>query len=389
MHPPTTGRQTSRSPFAGALAGVTVAVLALTGAACGGTTASSPSTSTTTVASTTTRPPTTTTPAPVVGPPGGPIPTGFQATSFTAVSLNAWWMLGTARCLTGSGTCGAILRTNNGGSTFAGIPSPPVGASDLFQLRFASPIDGYVFGPELWQTSDGGATWANVPIPGQVTELEAADDEAYALVTSAGSATSTSNELLTAPVGSQQWRQVPTPAPLGYGAQFALSGPNLYVLGGNGDQVLLYSSDQGAQFSQRADPCTAGLGGSLTAAVDGSSTLWAACPTGMMADATLSTDGGVTWRVAMATGLFPNSLKLVAASSSVALASPAPETLSGAVVRTTNGGSTFAVVQSGSSPSAISWVGFSDPSRAYAILAGGLVESIDGGATWPSVALKS
>jgi len=389
MHPPTTGRQTSRSPFAGALAGVTVAVLALTGAACGGTTASSPSTSTTTVASTTTSPPTTTTPAPVVGPPGGPIPTGFQATSFTAVSLNAWWMLGTARCLTGSGTCGAILRTNNGGSTFAGIPSPPVGASDLFQLRFASPIDGYVFGPELWQTSDGGATWANVPIPGQVTELEAADDEAYALVTSAGSATSTSNELLTAPVGSQQWRQVPTPAPLGYGAQFALSGPNLYVLGGNGDQVLLYSSDQGAQFSQRVDPCTAGLGGSLTAAVDGSSTLWAACPTGMMADATLSTDGGVTWRVAMATGLFPNSLKLVAASSSVALASPAPETLSGAVVRTTNGGSTFAVVQSGSSPSAISWVGFSDPSRAYAILAGGLVESIDGGATWHSVALKS
>jgi photosystem II stability/assembly factor-like uncharacterized protein len=259
----------------------------------------------------------------------------------------------------------------------------------LFQLRFASPIDGYVFGPELWQTSDGGATWANVPIPGQVTELEAADDEAYALVTSAGSATSTSNELLTAPVGSQQWRQVPTPAPLGYGAQFALSGPNLYVLGGNGDQVLLYSSDQGAQFSQRADPCTAGLGGSLTAAVDGSSTLWAACPTGMMADATLSTDGGVTWRVAMATGLFPNSLKLVAASSSVALASPAPETLSGAVVRTTNGGSTFAVVQSESSPSAISWVGFSDPSRAYAILAGGLVESIDGGATWHSVALKS
>ena len=389
MHPPTTGRQTSRSPFAGALAGVTVAVLALTGAACGGTTASSPSTSTTSVASTTTSPPTTTTPAPVVGPPGGPIPTGFQATSFTAVSLNAWWMLGTARCLTGSGTCGAILRTNNGGSTFAGIPSPPVGASDLFQLRFASPIDGYVFGPELWQTSDGGATWANVPIPGQVTELEAADDEAYALVTSAGSATSTSNELLTAPVGSRQWRQVPTPAPLGYGAQFALSGPNLYVLGGNGDLVLLYSTDQGAQFGQRADPCTAGLGGSLTAAVDGSSTLWAACPTGMMADATLSTDGGVTWRVAMATGLFPNSLKLVAASSSVALASPAPETLSGAVVRTTNGGSTFAVVQSGSSPSAISWVGFSDPSRAYAILAGGLVESIDGGATWHSVALKS
>lgn len=298
-------------------------------------------------------------------------------------------MLGTARCLTGSGTCGAILRTTDGGSVFAGIPSPPVSASDVSQLRFASPLDGYAFGPELWQTADGGATWANVPIPGQVTELEAADGEAYALVTGAGSANSTSNELLTAPVGSRQWRQVPTPTPLGHGSQFAVSGPNLYVLGGNGDLVLLYSTDQGAQFSQRFDPCTAGLGGSVTVAADGTSTLWAACPTGMMAEAMLSTNGGVTWRVATATGAFPNSLKLAAASSSVALASPAPETLSGALVRTTNGGSTYAVVLSGSSPSTVSWVGFSDPSRAYALLAGSLFESSDGGATWRSVALKN
>jgi photosystem II stability/assembly factor-like uncharacterized protein len=390
MHPASTGRQTNRIPFAGALAGVSVTVLALTGAACGGgPTSSPPSTSATTVVSTTTSSPTTTTPVPVVGPSGGPIPTGFQPTSFTAVNLDEWWILGTARCLTGSGTCGAILRTTDGGSVFAGIPSPTVGANEVSQLRFAGPLDGYAFGPELWQTADGGATWANVPIPGQVTELEAADGEAYALVTGAGSANSTSNELLTAPVGSLQWRQVSTPTPLGYGAQFALSGPNLYVLGGNGDLVLLYSTDKGAQFSQRVDPCTAGLGGSVTAAADGTSTLWASCPTGMMAEAMLSTNGGVTWRVATATGAFPNSLELAAVSSSVALASPAPETLSGALVRTTNGGSTFAAVLSGSSPSSVSWVGFSDPSRAYALLAGSLFESSDGGATWRSVAFKN
>lgn len=390
MHPATTGRKTNRNPLTGALAGVAVTVLALTGAACGGTTTSSPrSTSATTGAPTTTGSPTTTAPVPVVGLSGGPIPTGFRATSFTEVSLDAWWMLGAARCLTGSGMCGAILRTTDGGSVFAGIPSPPVGASDVSQLRFASPLDGYAFGPELWQTADGGATWANVLIPGQVTELEAADGEAYALVTGAGSANSTSNELLTAPVGSLQRRQVSTPTPLGYRAQFALSGPNLYVLGGNGDLVLLYSTDQGAQFSLRVDPCTAGLGGSVTAAADGTSTLWAACPTGMMAEAMLSTDGGVTWRVATAPGAFPNSLELAAASTSVALASPAPETLSGALVRTSNGGSTFAVVLSGSSPSSVSWVGFSDPSRAYALLAGSLFESSDGGSTWRSVAFKN
>jgi len=297
-------------------------------------------------------------------------------------------MLGTAQCLTGSGTCGAILRTTDGGSVFAGIPSPPATAGDVSQLRFASPLDGYAFGPALWQTADGGATWTNIAVSGHVTELEAADGEAYALVTGTGSANSTSNELLTAPVGSPQWRQLSTPTPLGYGAQFALSGSNLYVLGGNGDSVLLYSADRGAQFSQRVDPCTPDLPGAVTAAADGTSTLWAACPTGMMAEAMLSTDGGVTWHVATATGEFPNSLKLAAASSSVALASPAPETLSGALVRTTNGGSTFTVVLPGSSPSTITWVGFSDPSRAYALVAGSLFESSDGGALWSSEALK-
>jgi photosystem II stability/assembly factor-like uncharacterized protein len=396
MHPAAISITTNRNRFARALTGVVVTALALTGAACGSTPTSSPRPTSSTTASATTGPtssttssPTTTAPGPAVGPPGGPIPTGFQATSFTAVSLDAWWMLGTARCLTGSGTCGAILRTTDGGSVFAGIPSPPVSASDVSQLRFANPLDGYAFGPELWETADGGATWANVPVPGQVTELEAVDGEAYALVTGAGSANSTSNELLTAPVGSRQWQQVPTPTPLGHGAQFAVSGPNLYVLGGNGDLVLLYSTDQGAQFSQRVDPCTAGLGGSVTVAADGSPTLWAACPTGTMAEAMLSTNGGVTWRVATQTGAFPNSLKLAAASSSVALASPAPQTLSGALVRTTNGGSTYAVVLSGSSPSTVSWVGFSDPSRAYALLAGSLFESSDGGATWRSVAFKN
>jgi photosystem II stability/assembly factor-like uncharacterized protein len=153
--------------------------------------------------------------------------------------------------------------------------------------------------------------------------------------------------------------------------------------------VLLYSTDLGAHFSQRVDPCTAGLGGSVTAAADGSSTLWAACPTGMMAEAMLSTNGGVTWRIATATRPFPNSLKLAAASSSVALASPAPETLSGTLVRTTNGGSTYAAVLSGSILSTVSWVGFSDPSRAYALLVGRLFESTDGGGTWRSVALKN
>jgi hypothetical protein len=232
--------------------------------------------------------------------------------------------------------------------------------------------------------------------PGKVAELEAADGEAYALVCAAGSADCESMDLLRSPVGSPKWQQLSTSVPLGYGSQFAVSGPNLYVLSGSGHLVLYYSADMGASFSQRDDPCFAGLGGSVTAAADGSSTLWAACPTGTMAAAMLSTNGGTTWRVAPKTEEFPNSLKLSAASASVALAWPSYRSVSGALVRTTNGGGSFSVVLSEPSPATISWAGFSDSVRAYAFITsnGGtgttqLFESNDGGATWRSVVIKS
>ncbi|MFZ0171371.1 MAG: hypothetical protein WAL04_06780, partial [Acidimicrobiales bacterium] len=289
----------------------------------GGTTTSSSATPSTAPAtsSTSTTSATTTMPAPA----GGVVPADFQATSFTAVSLDEWWMLGTARCIVGSGTCGAIVRTTDGGSTFTGIPSPPVSAGDVTQLRFATALDGYAFGPQLWETTDGGARWSQVPTPGTVTELEAADGEAYALSCAAGS-NCQSMALLRSPVGATQWQSVSTPVTLGYGAQFALSGPNLYLLSGNEPPlVLLYTDNDAATFSKRLDPGTPSLGGRLTAAADGSPTLWAASPTGTMAATELSTDGGTTWRVVAATGEFPNSVGLAAASSSVALVWPGPE----------------------------------------------------------------
>ena len=308
-------------------------------------------------------------------------------------------MLGTARCLTGSRTCGAIVRTTDGGSKFVGIPSPPVSPSGVTQLRFANALDGYAFDPQLWETRNGGASWAKVATPGHVTELEAADGEAYALVCAAGSATCRSMELLGSPAGSRKWRQVSTSAPLGFGAQFAVSGPNLYLLRGNEHLGLLYSADKGANFSRRADPCRADLGSRVTAAADGSPTLWAACQTGTEAAGWESNNGGTTWHAASPRFAgFPNSLGLAAASSSVALAWPGQQNskdLPAALDRTTNGGKTYSAVLSSSWR--VSWAAFSDPARAYALVAavetGGtgprhLFESNDGGATWRQAVIK-
>jgi len=283
----------------------------------------------------------------------------------------------------------------DGGSHFAGIPSPPARAGDVTQLRFASALDGYAFEPQLWQTTDGGSSWAKVATAGEVTDVEAADGEAYALACESGSCQSM--ELLRSPVGSGAWQKVATPVTLGYGAQFALSGPNLYLLSGNAPPlVLLYSADKATTFTKRVDPGTPSLGGRVTAAADGSATLWAVSPTGMMAATELSTDGGTTWHVVTPTGGFPNSQEITAASSSVALAWPGPE-VSGeapaALARTTDGGTRFSAVLSSSGR--VSWAGFSDPFRAYALVSSRstpttqLFESTDGGATWQNVVIKS
>ena len=268
-------------------------------------------------------------------------------------------------------------------------------ASEVTQLRFANALDGYAFDPELWETTNGGASWVRVATPGTVTELEAADGEAYALTCATGPASCGSVELLRSPVGSLEWQKV-TPVGLVYGAQFAVSGPSLYVLSADPPRpfVLLYSADKGATFTNRVEPCAAGLGGTVTPAADGSPTIWAVCPTGTEATVMLSTNGGTTWRVAEPTEAgFPNHVGLSAASSSVALVWPAPfAELPAAMARTTNGGKSYSAVLSSSGR--VLWAGFSDPVRAYALLvtASGptqLFESNDGGAKWFRVVIKS
>jgi hypothetical protein len=80
-----------------------------------------------------------------------------------------------------------------------------------------------------------------------------------------------------------------------------------------------------------------------------------------------------------------------AVSARTALVWPGPPP-SGGLALTTDGGETFHTVFQGPSGSDLFWAGYSDPSRAYLLiamnmtpLAGQLWESNDGGATWGQV----
>jgi hypothetical protein len=122
-------------------------------------------------------------------PAGGPVPPGFAATSVTFVSVDEAFVLGTAPCA--HAPCTSIVRTLDRGASWAGVPAPVVPLADPYDytgqpaawgIRFASPVQGFVFGNGLWVTTDGGAQWTAAAGPGgSIVDLEVIDGQLLAL----------------------------------------------------------------------------------------------------------------------------------------------------------------------------------------------------------------
>jgi photosystem II stability/assembly factor-like uncharacterized protein len=163
-------------------AGPSLVCVALLVASCSSTSAP-PSTRATTTSlsstSTTSSPATSTTLAP---PAGGAVPSGFLPGPVTFVSTATGYAIGVASSCPG-GQCVALVRTTDGGGTWVGLTPPTAGyvahgvpaASGLpgvDEVRFADPLDGWVFGPALFATHDGGRTWQQIDIDGSVVALE-------------------------------------------------------------------------------------------------------------------------------------------------------------------------------------------------------------------------
>jgi hypothetical protein len=53
---------------------------------------------------------------------------------------------------------------------------------DVSEIRFADPLDGWAYGPALWATHDGGASWQQVDAGGAVVSLETAGGYVDAVV---------------------------------------------------------------------------------------------------------------------------------------------------------------------------------------------------------------
>lgn len=371
------------------------------------------STTTTTTASTTA---TSTSPAPATpgGPAGGPVPHGFDPVSFTAVSDDDFWLLGTAPC--SSAICTSIVRSTDGGAHFVGIPAPVeqltgVGTSPgLSELRFADSLDGFAGsdgepGP-LWATHDGGEHW-QVTLPDVMTFTVSAG-LVDAITGSCSNGVCSNLHFDVTPASHDAWSSAPLPLQSAGGfLDITAHGVSAWITLSPATQTadaqtLLYTDDAGVHpLITEPSPCTAGLGGDLEASSD--SVVWAVCPTGMMAGAWRSTDAGAHWTALRAgTGTngpgMSNGARLAAVSDTTAVLATGDV---GQLLRSTDGGLTFTtIVPPGQTGQQWQWLGFTDPMTGAGLRFGGgepvgperlsplqLWRSIDGGVSWHPITI--
>lgn len=191
----------------------------------------------------------------------------FRAVDATFIGTDDGWALGTADCLTGTGTCPAMMRSTDGGQTWTSMPQPTgaqIGADGIENIRFATDQIGYAYGPNaLYMTIDAGATWAKQP--GGAIALETADHNVIRVTSPhTGCPGPCDVRVETAPVGSADW--TPATLPGGYpedGLQFVRAGSDAYLLffgnpaGGaeRATSVLFRSSDDGKTWTRSGEPC--------------------------------------------------------------------------------------------------------------------------------------
>jgi len=190
------------------------------------------------------------------------------------VSARDGWVLGQSGCA----ECAALRETRDGGDSWTVLPPPPAPLgyytsgtmSGVTQVAFADAASGFLYGPQLLATSDGGRTWSRESLP-PVQDLVTGNGYAYALTSAMGRA---HERLWRTAIGSGTWTMLPTPAgpEPGNASLIDASGSTLVLLqqGFTGPErvstaatagALWLSTDHGMTWQARTVPCTGKDGG--------------------------------------------------------------------------------------------------------------------------------
>jgi photosystem II stability/assembly factor-like uncharacterized protein len=147
-------------------------------------------------------------------------PAGFEPVSASFMSVGSGYVLGT-RGHTRLPGAALVVKTVNGGRTWAAVTAPPVRlvnpvgvvpGTSVSAIRFADASNGWLFNPALWVTHDGGRHWRQLSLLGTVHALATSGGQVFASVAPRGGGPA---RLYTSPVGADRWTRVPAVVPAG------------------------------------------------------------------------------------------------------------------------------------------------------------------------------
>jgi hypothetical protein len=333
-----------------------------------------------------------------------PAANSFSPLSVTAIGPTTYWvLLAGSGC-----DCMTLKMTSDGGQTFSTLQAPAgKGAKGWTAsvIRFANATDGWAFqdadsaGPSLFTTTDGGRSWSETKqFAGRVVDLVAANGKAWAVVdtTPDNQQVPTQFALYMTSYGQapEAWIRVSLPIDLGSTLPAIVDQDGTVTVLASGparanNKVHVLIAAPGGPFTDHTGPCEQDLGGYLSNSATG---VWAICPTGHMAGVSVSTDRGASWKSVQ--NLPPPSLPdpgrggFGAIDDTHALVyDPATSGL----VRVTVGSSPQPVT---SGPAAVGvgtvFIGFTTPSTGFLVTfqedsTGELWRTTDGGTTWAMV----
>src|SRR5690242_17391928 len=246
------------------------------------------------------------------------VPTSFQPVSASFQSAARGFVLGAAGCRQVRACQARLATTTDAGAYWRFTGAPDVRlfnaagntltqASKVRDVVFASRRTGWLYGPGLWATHDGGATWRKITLGGDivpsqgggVVAMAAAAGTAYAVV-APDPFHGKPAELYASPAGQDAWARVGTMTGGPSWASLAVAGTAAWF----GTSAGLWATADGVHWHQDPVACPASdIGGLGSIAAASPSRVVFLClgdgAAGSMGkDVLRSSDGGTTVRLA-------------------------------------------------------------------------------------------
>lgn len=302
------------------------------------------------------------------------------------------------------GECTSLLVSNDGGATWArrtgqGLPPTCSETVCVQHVRFANDRVGYAYSRGLWITSDSGRTWSRITTA-EVDDLTISGSTAYRVATQTpGCRPGCTYLVQSSEVGSVVWHTLRTEQ-ASYAGFLSVHGDRLvlpfyvnHAGGSDAPNLVLRSLDGGRTWDTAADPCrpTTASPVSDVLAFDAGpdTTAVAVCSLrGNTGPSTVvrSTDGGSTWAARGTFAPFPTTALAVLGPDRVL----AVEHVNGDeehLMLSTDGGQTFARVATAADGEQFASLRFSSAADGTWLLrdGSGFQRTSDGGATWTTV----